>query len=104
MRRYHHSPSIPFLIANAEGVCEPVGSSLSGVDASRATDGAPDHQAASDGLKKAPCLFLWSLWIAGLAIGGGLALELNGMMHQGLFAQAFGFFIAGVAVIRHPGE
>jgi hypothetical protein len=102
MRRYHHSPSIPFLIANAQCVQEPLGASLSASDSSGAISGPSDHSDASAGVKTALRVFLWSLMVAGFAIGGGLALELAGMMYQGLWTQAFGFLVAGAAIILKP--
>ena len=62
------------------------------------------HQNASTGQKNSLPIFLLSLWIAGIAVGAGLALELAGLAHQGLFAQAFGFVAAAVAVLRHPED
>lgn len=104
MRRYHRSPSIPFHIARVECLQEPVRASVDGLNASGATSVAQDRQTASQTAKNALRVFLWSLWVSGVAVGAGLALELNGMMHHGLFAQAFGFFVAVVSVLRHPEE
>jgi len=104
MRRYHHSPSIPFHIARVECLQKPARSSLSAFDSSGATSGPSDHSDASEALKSALRVFIASMWLAGVIIGVGLAVELHGFTPWGLFIQAAGFFLAGVSVLRHPGE
>jgi hypothetical protein len=104
MRRYHHSPSIPFHIARVECLQEPIGASLSGFDSSAAISGPSDHSDASGGLKTSSRVFVGSMWLAGVIIGVGLSVELNGFGPYGLFVQAAGFLLAAVSVIRHPGE
>lgn len=104
MRRYHHSPSIPFHIARVECLCEPVESPVDGLNSSGAVVTPSDHSDASGSLKTASRVFVASMWLAGVIIGAGLAVELHGFTPWGLFIQAAGFFLAGVSVLRHPGE
>jgi hypothetical protein len=104
MRRYLSSPSIPFDIARVHGVQKPARSSVSGSKAFMATLVALDHQRHLEAPEIGSQAFLWSLWLSGVSVGVGLALELNGMSQPGVFSQAFGFLVAAVSIILHPGD
>jgi hypothetical protein len=104
MRRYHSSPSIPFHIARVHGVQKPARSSVRAMEAAPGRVGRVEGSEAPVRLKNEPLIFLWSLWLAGVSVGVGLALELNGMSQSGAFAQAFGFLIAAVAIILKSGD
>jgi hypothetical protein len=104
MRRYLSSPSIPFDIARVHGVQKPARSSVRATEAEPGTLRRVEGSEAPVRLKNEPQLFLWSLWLSGVSVGVGLALELNGMSQPGVFSQAFGFLVAAVSIILHPGD
>ena len=104
MRRYHHSPSIPFLIARVDGPQEAIGGPVDGLNGPGGIRNPSGDQRPLEAAKNASLVFVASMWVAGVIIGVGLALELNGGGPYGLFVQAAGFFIAAVSVLRHPEE
>ena len=103
-RRYHVSPSIAFHIAHAHGLQEPVGSPVSAMNGLEGIGKPPTTQGHLEGSKTASRVFVISMLLAGVAIGAGVSLELNGVDPVGLFVQASGFLLAVVSVYRHPEE
>jgi hypothetical protein len=97
MRRYHRFHSLPFLIAGIE----PVGSSLSGLNGSGATSVAKTPQKPSGEAKTCPIGFLISLFLGGVSVGAGVAMEINGMDH-GFPLQIIGFITIAVGIVRCP--
>jgi hypothetical protein len=100
MRRYHHSPSIPFLIIGSEAA----GSSRSGLNTSRATHVAETPQTASSGQKNGSTVFIASLALGGFLAGAGIAVEIAGFREVGQALYAAGFALCAVAIVRHPKE
>jgi hypothetical protein len=100
MRRYHHSPSIPFLIIGSEAA----GSFRSSLNASEATHVAETPQTASQPAKTARIAFIGSLALGGFLAGAGLAVEIAGFREVGQTLYAAGFALCAVAIIRHPKE
>jgi hypothetical protein len=100
MRRYHHSPSIPFLIIGSEAA----GSSRSAMKASDASMYRPAPQTASSGQKNGSTVFIASLALGGFLAGAGIAVEIAGFREVGQALYAAGFALCAVAIVRHPKE
>lgn len=97
MRRYHRSPSLPFLIAGIK----PAGSSLSGLNDREATGVAKTSQNASGGAKTAPLAFLISLFLGGVFMGAGAAVAIL-EMGDGFPLHMLGLIVAAIGIIRCP--
>lgn len=98
-RRYRAHPHIPFLIAQ-----KPVGTPVSGLNASPGTSGAPEAQTASDGEILARRVLLAILFFGGMVAGAGIGLEVWGFRLAGNVLYFAGFLACAFGIVRHPAN
>lgn len=97
IRRYHHSPSIPFLISSSL-----FSGPLSGLKSFAAPSGPSAPQNASTGLPIASRKLLAGILSGGLVALAGIGVEVTGEPLVGNALYGIGILVSAVAVIFHP--